>query len=58
MKKKDEDFIEGLLKEVRKLKDMGDVMRKEGDDIKAAQFYGRASGMLHFIQRFEDYLSD
>lgn len=58
MKKKDEDFIESLLKEAREAKDMGDTMRKKGDHIKAARFYGRASAMLRFIQRLENYLGD
>ena len=58
MKKKDEDFIEGLPKGVREAKDMGDTMREKGDYIKAARFYGRASVMLHFIQRLENCLGD
>ena len=58
MKKKDEGFIEGLLKETREAKYMGDTMLKEGDHVKASRFYGRAWGMLHFIQRLESYLGD
>lgn len=54
----DENFIKDLMNEVRKVQDMCDAALRDGDYIKAARFGDRASGMLHFIQRFEDYLDD
>lgn len=54
----DENFIKDLMDEVRKVQDMCDAALRDGDYIKAARFGDMASGMLHFIQRFEDYLSD
>lgn len=54
----DENFIKDLMDEVRNVQDMCDAALRDGDYIKAARFSDRASGMLHFIQRFEDYLDD
>jgi hypothetical protein len=52
----DENFIKDLMDEVRKVQDMCDAALRDGDYIKAARFGDMASGMIHFIQRFEDYL--
>lgn len=54
----DENFIKNLMKEVSEVQDMCDAALRDGDYIKAARFGDKASGMLHFIQRFEDYLDD
>ena len=52
----DENFIKDLMDEVRKVQDVCDAALRDRDYIKAARFGDRASGMLHFIKRFEDYL--
>lgn len=52
----DENFIKDLMDEVKKVQDMCDAALRDGDYIKAARFGDRIRGMLHFIQRFEDYL--
>ena len=52
----DENFIKDLMDEVRKVQDMCDAALRDGDYIKAARFGDMASAMLHFIQRFKDYL--
>lgn len=58
MKKKDEDFIEGLWHKLRNTQDDRLQSLRDGDERKSAFLAGEVNGMLWVIKRVEDYLSD
>lgn len=58
MKKKDEDFIEGLWYRLRNTQDDRLQALRDGDKHKSTLLAGEVNGMLQVIKRIEDYLSD
>lgn len=58
VKKKDEDFIESLLYELRNTQDDRLRALRDGDKHKSALLAGEVNGMLWVIKKVEDYLSD
>lgn len=58
MKKKDEDFIEGLWYKLRNTQDDRLQALRDGDKYKSTLLAGEVNGMLWVIKMVEDYLSD
>ena len=58
VKKKDEDFIEGLWYNLRNTQDDRLQALRDGDKHKSTLLAGEVNGMLWAIKMVEDYLSD
>lgn len=58
MKKKDEDFIEGLWYKLRNTQDDRLQALRDGNKHRTTLLAGEVNGMLWVIKRIEDYLSD